>query len=53
MFRAIEKLNLGTNFAKAITAIYQTQSASLRVNNDTTEKFKVHKGTCQGPLSPH
>lgn len=47
------KLNLGGNFIDAISAIYHYQEATLRINNDITNSFKILKGIRQGcPLSP-
>lgn len=46
----MRKLELGQN---AIQTIYQNQSAAIKINNDTSNYFKIAKGTRQGcPLSP-
>lgn len=44
---------MGERFQKAISNIYSDQTAALIINKESTEKFKVQKGTRQGcPFSP-
>lgn len=44
---------MGRNMINAIEAIYQDQSAAIKINNDNANYFKILKGTRQGcPLSP-
>lgn len=49
----MKKLDLGQNALNTFQAIYQNQSAAIKINNDTSNYFKISKGTRQGcPLSP-
>lgn len=48
MTKTLEKMNCGDIFLKAIEAIYSNQHAMLIVNNASTGKFKITKGTRQG-----
>lgn len=49
----MRKLDLAQNALNAVQAIYQNQSAAIKINNDTPNYFKICKGTRQGcPLSP-
>lgn len=46
MFKTIKKLDLGPNLLNAIHAIYTNQLAAIIINNDTSDYFKIEKGTC-------
>lgn len=49
----MRKLELGSNVTNAIQAIYQNQSAAIKINNDTSNYLKIFKSTRQEcPLSP-
>uniref|UniRef100_A0A803TMB0 Reverse transcriptase domain-containing protein n=1 Tax=Anolis carolinensis TaxID=28377 RepID=A0A803TMB0_ANOCA len=49
----LKEVDIGYQFLNAIEAIYNKQEASLLINGQQTEPFKIEKGTRQGcPLSP-
>ncbi|KAG7661210.1 uncharacterized protein J8A68_005278, partial [[Candida] subhashii] len=51
--RVLEKINIGTNMRKCITAILTQQSASIYLNKTIGCPFPLKRGTRQGnPLSP-
>lgn len=53
IINVLKELELGQNAISAIQAIYQNQSAAIKLNNDTSKYLKISKGTRQGcPLSP-
>uniref|UniRef100_A0A2D4H5F6 Reverse transcriptase domain-containing protein n=1 Tax=Micrurus lemniscatus lemniscatus TaxID=129467 RepID=A0A2D4H5F6_MICLE len=53
IIQQLKSMQLGNKFIKLISTIYKTQMASVILNGDRTETFKINKGIRQGcPLSP-
>lgn len=48
--RVLNRIGLGENYVKATKAIYKDQKATLIVNSNRAEDFKVERGTRQGFL---
>ncbi|KAJ1145803.1 hypothetical protein NDU88_012087 [Pleurodeles waltl] len=53
LFKVLERFGLGPGFVNWICCIYQSPSASVRVNGTLSLPFPIRRGTQQGcPLSP-
>uniref|UniRef100_A0A8C6Y8P5 Reverse transcriptase domain-containing protein n=1 Tax=Naja naja TaxID=35670 RepID=A0A8C6Y8P5_NAJNA len=53
IIQQLKSIQFGNKFIKLISTIYMTQMASVILNGDRTEMFKINKGIRQGcPLSP-
>lgn len=47
-------MNFGTSFIATMQTIYNHSVASVRVNDQTSAKFEINRGTRQGcPLPPY